>query len=94
MFSKKIFTKLKENVFSNIGVVKRKKKEGFPSLCSKRNPEFLPKKKKKKTIFKRSEIQSLSASKTPNIGVVFNPCFEKTKKGVSFTKSMCHNLKK
>ena len=47
MFSKKIFTKLKENVFSNIGVVKRKKKEGFPSLFSKRNPEFLPKKKKK-----------------------------------------------
>ena len=28
MFSKKIFTKLKENVFSNIGVVKRKKR-GF-----------------------------------------------------------------
>ena len=59
MFSKKIFTKLKENVFSNIGVVKRKKKEGFPSLFSKRNPEFLPKKKKKK-LFSRD--------------LRFNPC--------------------
>ena len=92
MFTKNIFTRLKENAFSNIGVVKRRKKKRVFLLSFLRGIQ--KKVKRKKTIFKKSEIQSPSVPKTPNIGVVFSPCFEKTQKGVSFTKSMCHNLKK